>query len=318
MPPIGSVSTASDLCPRQESTAVRRPVPWLLLSLVVMGSVAGAALGISQKSSTTPSQWVAGAIAATKQAGSAHFSYTQVTSSPNAELRGSIQGHGAADFATGAVSVTEIDNDIGFTSSNNQPLHPVPSSTTVHGIEVGGTLYEANPIPGIPFTHKYHQLSFRTLPRARQGLALALNAEVALDSLRGQFAVASITDVGSVDVDGLATTKYEVQYEPLHVCLAHKAPLVLTQRPSQVWLDGDGRLVRVRSTLSFNTQPSQGVKVPPSMYGFPTGPVTTVATLTFADFGTPVHVSAPPASELFPQRHASSAKLIIHSHACRS
>src|SRR5271168_4969549 len=112
---------------------MRRLAPWLLLAVLVAGTAAAAALGIAQKPSSptsTASQWVAGVLASTERAASAHFSYTHVTSSPNPDLRGSLSGHGVVDFTTSDVRVTEVDHDITFTSTGKQPLHPVPSTNT--------------------------------------------------------------------------------------------------------------------------------------------------------------------------------------------
>ena len=298
---------------------MRRLAPWFLLSLVLVGSAAGAALGIAEKSSTaTPSQWVAGVLAATERAGSAHFSYTHVTSSPNADLRGSVSGHGVVDFTTGAVQVTEVDRDISFSSTGNQSLHPVPSASTVDAIVIGGTVYQANPIPGLAFTDKYRVLPLPAPPRSQRGLALALNASVALDTLRGPNAVASVTDLGPAHVDGVDATRYEVEYAPVHVCAPHQSPQILNQRPSLVWLDGAGHLVRVRSTLYFNDRLPRGVKVPPVLDGFPRGPVTTVATLTFSEFGVSVRVTAPPSSTAFPEGGTSTSFAIARTDTCRS
>ncbi len=298
---------------------MRRLVPWLLLSLLVVGAAAGAALGNAQKSSpANPSQWVAGVLAATEKAGSAHFSYTQVTSSPNAELRGSLSGRGVVDFTTGDSHVTEVDHDISFSATGHEPLHPVPSTSTEDAIVVGGTVYQANPIPGFSFTHEYRLLPFPRLPRSQRWLSLALNASVALDMLRGPYAVASVTNLGPAEVDGAATTQYEVKYVPLHVCVPHQAPQVLTQRPSRVWLDDVGRLVRIRSTLYFSDRLPHGVKVPAALDGFPRGPTTTVATLTFSEFGAAVQIAAPPASAVLTTGKTSFGTLIVRSNTCRS
>jgi hypothetical protein len=163
---------------------MRRLVPWVLVSLVALGAAAGAALGIAHGTGPeAPSQWVAAVLATTERAGTARFSYTHVTSSPNADLRGSLSGQGEVNFVIGDAQVTEVDHEISFSSTGNQPLHPVPSSNTVKAIVIGGTVYQANPIPGIRFTARYHVLPFPKLPRAQRRLSLALNADVALDSL---------------------------------------------------------------------------------------------------------------------------------------
>jgi hypothetical protein len=279
---------------------MRRLAPWLLLSLLVVGTVAAAALGIAQKSSSssTPSQWVAGVLASTERAGSAHFSYTHVTSSPNPELRGSLSGHGEVDFTTGNVRVSEVDHDITFSASGNQPLHPVSSTSTDDAIVIGETIYQEIPIPGLALTTRYRVFPFPALPRSQRGLSLALSASVALEALRGPYAVASVTDLGPAEIDGVATSQYEVEYAPLHVCKPHQATQVVTQRPSRIWVDGAGRLVRVRSTMYFSELTPRSAKLPLAFSGSPQGPVTTVATLTFSELGAPVRVAAPPASSI--------------------
>ena len=307
---------------------MRRVVPWVLVSLVALGAAAGAALGIahrttsessaSPESSESPSQWVAALLATTERAGTARFSYSHVTSSPNADLRGSLAGKGAVNFNTGDARVTEVDHEISFDSTGNQPPHPEHSTDTVKAIVIGGTVYQANPIPGLRFTAQYHVLPFPKLPRAQRELSLALNAGVALDSLRGPNAVASVRNLGPADVDGGGTTEYEVSFAPLHVCVPHQPPAVLTQRPSDVWVDGNGRLVQVRSTSYSSGGLPRGEKVPAAFGGFPSAPTTTVATLTFSAFGSPVHVVAPPASALAPRGQSSAGVVIASAGPCRS
>ena len=291
---------------------MRRLAPWFLLSIFFVGAAVGAVLGIAQGSSKLPAtQWVANVLTTTESAGSAHFSYTHVTSSPNPELRGSLSGHGEADFSTDDVRVTEVDRDISFESTGNQALHPVSSTSTVDAIVIDGSVFQADPIPGIAFTERYRKLPFPAPPRSERGLSLGLNASVALDTLRGPNVAASVTEIGPVEVAGVATTEYEVDYAPLHVCVPHQAPQVLTQRPSQVWLDSAGRLVRVRSTSYFSDRLPRGAKVPAAFAGFPRGPMTTVATLTFSEYGTPVRVAAPPKSAVLPIKGTSSSSFAI-------
>ena len=296
---------------------MRRLVPWVLVSLIAVGAAAGAALGIAHKTSAeTPSQWVAAVLATTERAGTARLSYTQITSSPDADLRGSTAGSGMVNFATGDAQVTEVDHDISFTSTGNQPLHPVHSTNTQHAIVIGGTVYQANPIPGISVTGEYHVLPFPKVPRSQRGLSLALNASVALDALRGPYAVASVLDLGPATVGGTAATKYEVTYAPLHVCAPHQPPTEVTQHPTLVWVDNAGRLVRVRSTSNFSGRLPKDVKLPAAFTGIPRGPTTTVSTLTFSAFGTPVHVVAPPPAAIASRGESGFA--VARIDTCRS
>jgi hypothetical protein len=298
---------------------MRRLVPWVLVSLIAVGAAGGAVFGIAHRSSSeTPSQWVAALLATTKKAGTANFSFTQITSSPNVNLRGSLSGNGTANLLTGDARVTEVDHEVGFSSTNGEPMHPVHSTTTQKAIVIGGTIYQANPIPGLGFTNQYHVLALPKLPRAQRGLSLALNASVALDTLQGPSAVASVRTLGPETVDGAATTRYEVTYAPLRICSPHQPPDVVHQRPSDVWVDSAGRLVQVRSTSFFNDRPPRGVKVPAVLAGFPRGPMTTVSTLTFSDFGNPVHLVAPPASAIAPHGQSSGGSAFSVGGTCRS
>jgi hypothetical protein len=298
---------------------MRRLVPWVLLSLVALGAAVGAALGITHKTAPeTPSQWIAAVLASTERAGTARFSYAHVTSSPNADLRGSLSGTGEVNFAAGDAQVTEVDHEISFSSTDNQPVHPVHSSNTVKAIVIGGTVYQANPIPGFHFSALYRELPFPKLPRAQRGLSLALNAAVALDSLRGPNAVAPVRALGPATVDGAATTQYEVSFAPLRVCAPHQPPAVVTERPSEVWVDGSGRLLQVRSTSYVSGRLPHGEKLPAAFGAFPLAPTTTVATLTFSALGSPVHVVAPPASALAPRDESSTGFAIALAQGCRS
>jgi hypothetical protein len=298
---------------------VRRFVPWLLIALVALGGAAGAALGIAahRTPSESPSQWVAAVLATTEAAGSARFSFTQITSSPNPDLRGSVAGGGAVNFARGEAHVAEVGHQISFTSTNNQPLHPVHQTNTQRAIVIGSTVYQANPIPGFAFTDKYHRLPFPKLPRAQQGLSLALNAAVALDGLHGPNPVASVRALGPAAVGGTVTTQYEVSYAPLRVCPPHQAPVVVRQLPTDVWVDDAGRLVQARSTSFFSGQLPKNATLPSALQDVPRGPTTTVATLRFSAFGSPVHVVAPPASAIAGSGSSFSV-MLEQGKSCRS
>lgn len=297
---------------------MRRLVPWALLSLVAVGAAAGAALGIMRGTPPeTASQWVAAVLAATQRAGTARFTYTHVTSSPHVDLRDSLSGSGAVNFTAGDAQVSEVDHDISFDSTDNQPAHPVPTTSRTKTIVIGQTVYQANPIPGFRFTAQYHALPFHNLPKAQRGLSLALNAGVALDSLRGSNAVASVRAVGRATIDGTPVTQYRVSFAPVRVCDPHQPPMVLTERPSALWVDDAGRLLQVRSTSYLSGRLPGGERLPSGSGAFPLGPATSVDTLTFSAFGVPVHVVAPAGSALAPSGGSSVAMLVARTPSCR-
>ena len=136
---------------------------------------------------------------------------------------------------------------------------------------------------------------------------MALNADVALASLRGPNAVASVRRLGPASIDGAASTQYVVTFAPFRVCAPHQPPAFVTQRPTDIWVGSAGRLLQVRSTSYFSGRLPRDEKLPAAFGVFPQAPMTTVATLTFAAFGSPVHVVAPPASALAPRGESSFA-----------
>ena len=294
-------------------------MPWVLLSLLALGTAAGAALGIAahRTSPESPAQWVAGVLATTEREGSARFTYTQITSSPNPELRSSLTGSGVVNFAKGDARATEVDHDITFSSTGHQPLRPVHSTNIEKAVVIGGTLYEGSPILGGGFTTRYSVLPFPKLPRSQQGLGLALNASVALDGLHGPNAVAAVRELGPAEVDGVATTQYEVTYTPFHACAPHQAPVVVRHLPTRLWVDDAGRLVQVRGMSYFSGQLPKNAKIPAAFEDIPRGPTTSVATLTFSTFGTPVHLVPPPTSEIESNGSFGSA-LLETSPSCHS
>jgi hypothetical protein len=82
-------------------------------------------------------------LAATKAAGTAHLDDTQVSTSPNPDLRGSSAGTGAVDFATGSFQITDVDHEMEWSSDSGGPIHPHAETTSEGEIAIGPTLYPA-------------------------------------------------------------------------------------------------------------------------------------------------------------------------------
>ena len=134
------------------------------------------------------------------------------------------------------------------------------------------------------------KLPFPRQAHGQLGLSTALNAAVALDALVGLDPVVGVRDEGPSDVDGVAATKYVVTTAPPTTCSSARATAPkVAQRPSTVWVDGQGRLVQVRSSEYDGGFPAAVLHRQPALAGFPTGPTVTTATLTFSAFGAPVH-----------------------------
>ena len=201
---------------------MRRALPWALVGLVGFVTAAAAALGAVAAPGTqtvTPAQWVAGVLSTTAQAGTAHFTYDLVTTSPNPELRSTRHGGGVVDFSQGNVQVQEIDHEVEFESGSSGPMHPVPSSTTQEQISVGRVTYERVFPTGLGRELTIRAFGFRKVPFARAsradlGLSFALGADAALAGLDGSRPVVAVRDLGTTTVDRQPTTAYLVLTAP--------------------------------------------------------------------------------------------------------
>ena len=91
----------------------------------------------------TPSQWVADLLARTAASGSAHFSYTHVSTSTNVAYSGRIAGSGEIDFRSATVQATEVDHETEFTSSSGGLTHPEQTATRIEFIGIGTTMYQS-------------------------------------------------------------------------------------------------------------------------------------------------------------------------------
>ena len=269
-----------------------------MLGLVVLGAGLGAALGATAPGpprpsglpGVTPSQWVANVLARTAASGSAHFSYTHVSTSASAAYSGRIAGSGEIDFRSGRVRATEVAHETEFTSSAGGLTHPEQTATQLEFIGVGTTMYQSFEPAGLT-TLPWTRMSQRRDPSQELGLTWVGNAAIALDELGGTRHVVGVRAMGAATVGGVATTRYEVSTAP--VCTpVHPSTVVETQGPSFVWVDAKGRLVQITGSLHLSGHlPAADQGTFPSL-GL-THPVTTTDTLRLWGFGVPVHIEAP-------------------------
>jgi hypothetical protein len=105
-----------------QNRMVRRLLPWALVALVGVGSGLGAAFEVASAPQTTPVQWVANVLSATAEAGSAHFTYSSITTSTNPVLESRVIGRGLVDFTSGGVRVAEMDTNRQLTTGRS-PRH---------------------------------------------------------------------------------------------------------------------------------------------------------------------------------------------------
>jgi hypothetical protein len=259
---------------------MRRGLPWALVGLVAAATGIGAWLGVSSAPAGGSAQaWVAQVLATTQAAGTVRFTYSSVTTSSNPHLRSSATGSGAVDFAGDGARATEIRAGDG--SSDGL-------------VRLGRTVYISFAAPGQP---QAIWIKIGRPPDSGQDL-LGLdftNAAGALTGFSGPFHAVRVEDLGSAVVNGIPSTGYRVISGP--TCTSSRSdPPSDNAGPTDLWVDGGGRLVQVRSTFSATMGPPPTGT--PSVDEFPRsdwGTATTTDILRFSGYGTPVTITAPPA-----------------------
>lgn len=98
----------------------------------------------------------------------------------------------------------------------------------------------------------------------------------------------SVTEVGTETVDGVSTTHYRLQADLGRSQGAVAGASLPTSVPVDVWVDAQHRIVQEKVALSASAKASSSAA--PQQ-------VNTVTTIQLSDFGTPVDVTAPPASQ---------------------
>jgi len=306
MPPIGipcwspgttSISSAEFLW---HNSMVRRLLPWALVALVGIGSGLGAAFGVASAPQTTPAQWVASVLAATAEAGSAHFSYSSITTSTNPALQSRVRGSGVVNFTSGNVRVTEVDTDQQFTTGLlGARIDATPTVNRSQDIDIERSDYKY--LSGGNGAQIWIKTSLPRNPHADLGLSFADNAAGALDTISGGFEYAtSVRNQGSVSLSGTPTTRYLVTTASVCGAPRHLANEPVTEQPgpTTVWVDRQGRLVQVSDSLRIDEiRPLTLAQQAPGVARLMKGRAATTTTLRFSDLGTPVHITAPPLSD---------------------
>jgi hypothetical protein len=289
---------------------VRRVVPWVLVLLIGVGAGLGAALGSAGSSVVAgpeAQQWLAGVLATTKAAGTAHLDSTSVTTSPNSDLRDSGAGSGVVDFATGSYRVNETDRIVERSPRNSGPTDAPSLTTTLEEIVIGRSNYVGFGVPGF-FPDIWTKQSTQG-DSGELGLGSSEVFGAFLSALSGPFTALTVTQLGTATIGGASTTRYlaQTQVEPStsSPCPARKGNPLLGR--ATVWVDGEGRLVQVRMQSSIGGKvPASAVKRNPSIADEPLGPITFTGTLRFSGFGA-VHIARP---ALDPVRTALSVPII--------
>lgn len=101
-----------------------------------------------------------------------------------------------------------------------------------------------------------------------------------IEQLRAfENAVTAVTEVGAEDVNGIETTHYAVTIDSTKMTTTEQAVALPPVIDYDIWLDSEGHTVQLVNEIE-----AQGMQVG--------------TTMTFADFGEPVTIEAPPADQI--------------------
>jgi hypothetical protein len=289
--------------PAGHNSPVRRAVPWALLGLLLVAAVVAAVIGQVQTPGQTSAQWVAGVLATTRAAGTAHFTIDSHETSQVASLRGSSSESGVVDFATGNDRDTEVSRSEQWSSTDGGPTHVSLVRQVDKTVDLGKWTYD-NAFG-----------SWMRTPRDRRlddSLGIADGSDVLFLPLSGDDLGFRLQNAGPATVGGVATTRYVVTpvLPPSCVDIEREAARVGDETlPTSLWVDGAGRLVQARSSIRLNWTAlmksaerqleAEQKKVPSSLQSqsllsdAPRGKEVIVTTLHLTDFGLPVRITAP-------------------------
>lgn len=290
---------------------MRKLLPWALLGVLGVGVAVAAVVGQVQSPAASSTNWLANLVATTAVAGSAHLRISSVALSADPSERSSSVATGVIDFTTGNFRFNQLNHEVSFASTNGGAPRSVPYNWGETQIAIGQSLFEkdfvteSGTLNVLPTTwNKY--INPRDVHQAF-GLDAGTAAENAVSGLSGILPVTSTRSLGPATVHGVATTRYVVTYGAPELCASGSANLVVPARgagsrgsiahavkaieprigPTTLWVDGQGRLAQVRAS-TFTS--AHDLKSLGTTY---TASQTNVTTLTFFDFGAPVHIVAP-------------------------
>jgi hypothetical protein len=270
----------------------------MLVGVFGVGVVAGAVLGESQRPSSgsgsfsgqAAAAWVAGVLATTAAAGTAHLRYDSATKSPDPAYRVTQHGSGVVDFSSRDFQVTEVSHEIQTEAFDGEPAREMPETWTEESIGIGKLLYWNLSSPISNWTKFPDRDPHRAL-----GLDQVPGADYVMGGLDDTIPVVSVQALGPATVQGVSTTRYRVTNETFHYCLPQSKKLSLTLVwPTTLWVDGEGRIVQVATSQQLSSGLVAKVNALSGRPAPPPFPSSTTATvLRFSNFGEPVHITAP-------------------------
>ncbi len=231
----------------------------------------------------------------------------------------SIQATSSGTAPGTAPSAISGDGVISFNPSAADLAVKVPTGGTLTIRVVGQILYlMVPPQAGQPASQKpWIEINLNQAAQSKLGTSFSslspsgsVNPADVLGYLQG---VSQLTKVGTEAIQGVQTTHYRgtVSLDKLAGRLSGQAKsayrqieakLHTTTVPIELWVDSRGRAVQVRTqvpepattttTASGASSTSRSSTTAPATIG------TVTTTVDYSDFGVPVHVSAPPASQV--------------------
>jgi hypothetical protein len=275
---------------------MRRALPWVTVGLLVLGVGAGVGLGIAGQTPTaaplTATGQISRIVAATRQAGTARFTYSSTSTSTNRLLRGSTTGRGEVDFGAATLQTTERDRSIGFSGTSATTEKPVAQDNVIDQVWIGRTEYtrlEFDDDSDSPWmkTATWPKDSFGSLGALQDvGPLGMLSVEEGVPGLRVEAA-------GSGPVHGVETTEYQLVV-PTCGATTPSDGIRESTGPLQLWVDGQGRLLQARQSMTEDIAKNAHLGAAFAGGGLPSGRVTTVSSVELGDFGAPVAIAAPP------------------------
>lgn len=279
---------------------MRRVLPWALVGLVAVAGLVGAGVGNANRpSSTRPG--VLGIVAATRAAGTARFTYSAITTSSNPLLRSTSYGRGMVDFRTESLATVEDDRQTSLESSGNGPAQPTTHTTVASQIWIGKTTYNSFNTVGLDFDDSWVRSD--SFPVSSLGSFGILSNVGPISTLAAAASApgGKTENLGSEMLGKTETTRYRLV---VPTCGAEEtgSPRV-DVGPTDLWIDGQDRLVQARSVLRITLPKSFKLpnSIPKTFPGYKAlaspgpfaGQSTMISTIRLFDFGTPVAISAP-------------------------
>jgi hypothetical protein len=264
------------------------------LGLLGLATGAGVGLGLAaQPGPTADGRGFLGQVAvATKDAGSARFTFSSVTRSSNRYLASTQTGSGIVSFRSDAGEVSEVNHSTSYSQSGSGPPTVGQTTSVVREVKQGRTVYLDLGAGSLP-DDVARWVVERNLPVWLSGAFDLSGLDVLENTLQPDPSLlVAVAPVGSPVVRGTPTTEYAVT--TMSTCqapLARAGPR-MTTGPTRVWVDAQGRLVRLQTTTHLVTPPSGTA---PASFA---GRSTTVDTLGLRDFGAAVTIHPPAPDQL--------------------